>query len=231
MGYRIIYFMLCLLSLDATVKIYGSPTTTQRPRENSGFLLSLTRRGLSTSLNASRIVFDPDSIVRKPANKITVRWTANLSTFLKKQEISSLLFKYKNADTFLKLKDDPSNTILPERYTTTRLHSSGIDLSEAPLVPPILVNPGKAKIALNDLIINSYDILYYGTLTIGTPSQNLTVDIDTGSADLWVPADCSSCANQQFNKQASSTYSSNDTVFQVVYVCSFDFFKSGDNNL
>lgn len=43
-----------------------------------------------------------------------------------------------------------------------------------------------AQMALIDDIVGSLDVEYYGPLKMGTQMQRLTVDIDTGSADLWV---------------------------------------------
>ncbi|KAF8894903.1 aspartic peptidase domain-containing protein [Gymnopilus junonius] len=70
---------------------------------------------------------------------------------------------------------------------------------------------------LHDLVSESLDMLYYGPLQFGTPPQELMVDIDTGSADLWVTSDCPSCPDKQFNKQASSTYSDTGSEYFLTY--------------
>lgn len=85
-------------------------------------------------------------------------------------------------------------------------------------VPPILMEAGTAKMPLRDLISDSVDLLYYGPLSFGTPPQDITVDIDTGSADLWIPSGCPQCTNEQFQKDSSSTYSEVGSVFEMTYV-------------
>ncbi|CAO3592936.1 unnamed protein product [Absidia cylindrospora] len=61
--------------------------------------------------------------------------------------------------------------------------SEGSEDSSMPTLPSDSYGPGSSK-------INSYkDVLWYTTITIGTgeQQQQLTVDVDTGSADLFIP--------------------------------------------
>ncbi|KAI0256411.1 aspartic peptidase domain-containing protein [Lactifluus subvellereus] len=77
---------------------------------------------------------------------------------------------------------------------------------------------GTARLPLRDDISGALDILYYGPASFGTPSQVLTVDVDTGSADLWVPSNCGTCHGRQFSAARSSTFRSSNQVFSVAYV-------------
>lgn len=64
-------------------------------------------------------------------------------------------------------------------------------------------------------------------MSVGSPPQITTVEIDTGSADLWVPTvkcpECQSIANrsgpskQQYDPAASSSYSDKRDYFHVAY--------------
>lgn len=86
-------------------------------------------------------------------------------------------------------------------------------------IPPFAEPIGAAVQSLQDQIADNLDLLYYGPIYIGTPSQRMTVSIDTGSADLWVPVNCPSCNNQAFDQDSSSTYMGSKEKFKITYVC------------
>ncbi|GBE80703.1 Aspartic protease [Sparassis crispa] len=81
----------------------------------------------------------------------------------------------------------------------------------------ILELPGTAELPLTDYVTDGLDVLYYGSLTFGSGAQPLTVDIDTGSADLWVPVECRTCAGEQFREWESNSYQSLGRRFSVTY--------------
>lgn len=73
---------------------------------------------------------------------------------------------------------------------------------------------------LTDEIVGNIDLQYYGSVEFGdeTHPQQLSAIIDTGSADLWVPVGCGNCVNQQYQANASSTYTDTGEPFNVTYV-------------
>ncbi|GJE94438.1 aspartic protease [Phanerochaete sordida] len=70
---------------------------------------------------------------------------------------------------------------------------------------------------LKDDVAGGMDVAYYGALKFGTPGQELTVSVDTGSADLWVPVACPGCSHDQFDAGASSTYHNTGRRVSVTY--------------
>lgn len=73
-------------------------------------------------------------------------------------------------------------------------------------------------LGMKDYIESGMDVSYYGALQFGTPAQELTVSVDTGSADLWIPTNCPSCSNAQFTPGDSSTFHDSKKRVSLVYV-------------
>ncbi|KAM4615526.1 nothepsin [Polymixia lowei] len=73
----------------------------------------------------------------------------------------------------------------------------------------------------SERLYNYMDAQYYGDISIGTPEQNFSVVLDTGSADLWVPSSyCVSqaCAlHKRFKAFASSSFNHDGRMFGINY--------------
>lgn len=68
-------------------------------------------------------------------------------------------------------------------------------------------------------IENYFNLQYYATFDVGTPSQELTLILDTGSSWTWVPkldCDCHNSASQ-FDPSKSSSYKSSKTTLNEAY--------------
>lgn len=68
---------------------------------------------------------------------------------------------------------------------------------------------------------NFYNVQYYAEITLGTPPQAFQVQMDTGSANLWVPSiSCQSLAcrvHEQFDGSKSSTYKFDGAPISIRY--------------
>ncbi|KAG2341142.1 acid protease [Suillus weaverae] len=85
----------------------------------------------------------------------------------------------------------------------------------------------RANTAAVPITDESNDSSYSGVVSIGTPSQNFNLILDTGSSDLWVATSsctscsainsCTSCASTEFTTSKSSTFQSAGTSLQINY--------------
>ncbi|NXW39043.1 PEPE protein, partial [Phaetusa simplex] len=80
--------------------------------------------------------------------------------------------------------------------------------------------PNGTEVATEPLL-NTLDMEYYGTISIGTPPQDFTVVFDTGSSNLWVPSvSCPSLACREhltLLHSHSSTYKSTGQNLSIQY--------------
>ncbi|KAG8716026.1 hypothetical protein FRC08_009930 [Ceratobasidium sp. 394] len=111
----------------------------------------------------------------------------------------------------MQAQSTPSDSILPVPDNTTL---PDVPLAGAGQSPDQM---DSAHMKVMDYIIGGLDVLYYGALEFGSPSQEIMLDIDTGSADLWIPAKCSTCDTKQFDSDSSTTFEDSDEPFKVTY--------------
>lgn len=108
--------------------------------------------------------------------------------------------KYRNADKWLR---GENLVAMPNLTAITEMPKDINALGTAYGIQP-LTNYGR-------------DSFYYGAVSIGTKGQVLNVDIDTGSADLWVQSSCGDCTSAQFQPSKSKTFKKTTQKFSIQY--------------
>ena len=174
------------------------------------FIIPVARRSLMRQQSLSLDDSSPSMFNSEPVQK----------------ELHQLSVKYRCAGQLLGETVAP----IPDCYDPSVSSSPPVDSTNPPaesvtssshVIHPILSASGSASVPLTDFSQNGLDILYYAHIEIGTPSQAFTVDIDTGSSDIFIPSDCAvgRCGNhKQFNSRASTTFVDRGQKIQLTYV-------------
>ena len=112
------------------------------------------------------------------------------------------------------------STLSLELHTGTVLDARQCDTSEQYLELPLYPTPDSAYYMVN--------------ISVGTPAQNVSVILDTGSADLWIPSadnlNCvqSLCINGSFSSALSRSYQLREEGgFNITYMTS-GYWNAGD---
>ncbi|KAI0675188.1 acid protease [Trametes maxima] len=114
-------------------------------------------------------------------------------------------------------KFDPPNLLTVAIEAAPEDPSSDEHAAEIIEVPPFAAGPGTARMALTDDVSGTLDVLYYGPMDFGDSKMTMDIDIDTGSADLWVPVNCRGCQNPSYVPSEKSSYVGSKQKCKVVY--------------
>uniref|UniRef100_A0A914W246 Peptidase A1 domain-containing protein n=1 Tax=Plectus sambesii TaxID=2011161 RepID=A0A914W246_9BILA len=78
-----------------------------------------------------------------------------------------------------------------------------------------------SRVSGGQTVIDYEDFYYNGIIQLGTPPQNFSVQLDTGSSNLWIPDKTNTqaiCAKKaKFDSSKSSTYVTNGQSFSIQY--------------
>ncbi|KAI1794916.1 protease [Ganoderma leucocontextum] len=106
------------------------------------------------------------------------------------------------------------NLINLEKNVGRQAFSKGAEIKPLATLPDSLQKRGAVQ-----LTDQQNDLLWTGKVSIGKPAQSFTIDFDTGSSDLWVPASsCSTCGkHSKYNPSSSSGSKKRSGSFSISY--------------
>ncbi|KAJ7188335.1 aspartic peptidase domain-containing protein [Mycena filopes] len=115
-----------------------------------------------------------------------------------------------------KIKEQRANIVNKYHDVQERLFSSSIDFND--VIPPISAEEAEEPFIPADYISDNLDMLYFGDVYIGKPTAETDVSTSIpGSADFWMPVNCSECVNKQFEDTRSSTCKDSGEYVSVCY--------------
>ncbi|PIL22787.1 transporter [Ganoderma sinense ZZ0214-1] len=106
------------------------------------------------------------------------------------------------------------NLINLEKNVGRQAFSKGAEIKPLATLPNSFQKRGSVE-----LTDQENDLLWTGKVSIGKPAQSFTIDFDTGSSDLWVPASsCSTCgSHSKYDPSSSSGSKKESGSFSISY--------------
>ncbi|KAH9892463.1 acid protease [Cubamyces lactineus] len=199
-----VYFFVFSLSATATPIYDGVTSTIAGVSHRRWIQAQLTARGNPTVQNVTNVaLFNPENVT-KELNGIKAKF-ANAGKVLAGVGLNPETHPERGYPKF-----NPPNFLLSEA-------SSSESAAGIIGVPPVAPGSGAVQMPLTDEISGSLDILYYGPMHFGNNQTKMQIDVDTGSADLWVPVQCRNCDQEQYDTGQSSTYVGSKNKCKIVY--------------
>lgn len=129
--------------------------------------------------NNSDMPSDPHALVHRGKRRCTSQAVNDPFGF----DCDTLLFDRIGADNGTQWEENKETATLAKRLVSG---ASNVAALPDPRPKPSPDGNRVGRMPLTDFVVHNWDVMYYGPMKFGFPPQELQMDIDTGSADLWV---------------------------------------------